>query len=95
MKRERRPGRTDSTARLVGRSANDVACYWYFGAGDGHLAEQASVTTEAEAVAWGRARSNRVQLRSVDGCTYWAGSDTRPYGIDHEYGDAPPAAAMQ
>ena len=53
-------------------------CYWYTGSNDGRLAEQASVTTAAEAVTWGRLRSGRVRIRTADGCTRWAGTAPRP-----------------
>jgi hypothetical protein len=80
--------RGEGTAWLVADGSNDdFLCYWYFGAGGGRLADQARVTSERGAVAWGRERSTRVRLRSTNGRTYWAGSDDKPDAIAHIWQD--------
>ncbi|MEY2473652.1 MAG: hypothetical protein QOK28_2981 [Actinomycetota bacterium] len=80
--------RGEGTAWLVADSSNDeFLCYWYFGTGGGRLAEQARVSSERGAVAWGRERSTRVRLRSTNGRTYWAGSDDKPDAIAHTWED--------
>jgi hypothetical protein len=84
MTRDRGPYRANGTVWLVADKTTDTFnCYWY-GPGDG-LAEQARSATEVSAVAWGRARSDRVRLRAVNHRTYWAGSAARPAGITYTW----------
>jgi hypothetical protein len=78
--RQRRHG--DGTAWLViDRDRGDYLCYWYTGANDGHLVEQARATSDEEAVAWGRQRTPRVRIRTADERTAWAGSAPAPEGF--------------
>jgi len=80
--RGRSARRGEGTAWLVADCSNDeFMCYWYFGAGGGRLAAHARVSSESEAVAWGRERSRRVRLRATDGRTFWAGTDAKPDAI--------------
>jgi hypothetical protein len=77
----------EGTAWLVADSSNDeFLCYWYFGTGGGRLAEHARVANAGAAVAWGRARTGRVRLRTSDGRMHWAGADTKPDAIDRTWG---------
>jgi len=92
MRRDRRPGYGDGTARLVVDRVNgDYLCYWYTGTGDARLVENARVPSAADAVAWGRTRSPRVRIRTADAVTYWAGTTPRPEGFAHTW--TPPGAA--
>ena len=78
----RRPRIGDGTAWLVAdRDRGDFACYWYVGRAGDHIGEQARAATAEDAVAWGRARSTSVRIRTADGCSQWAGSAPRPQGM--------------
>ena len=75
MRRLRRPRYADGTAWLVvDRDKGDYLCYWYTGTGGGHLADQARAVSAEKAVAWGRARTSRVRIRTADARSYWAGT---------------------
>ena len=88
MNRQRRPHQGDGTAWLVAdRLHGDFLCYWYVGRYGDYLADQARLPTAAEALAWGRARTSRVRLRTDEGFTYWAGSAPTPEGFTHRWGD--------
>jgi hypothetical protein len=90
---QQRPRHGDGTAWLVAdRAHGDFACYWYIGRAGDHLGEQARVVTAEDAVAWGRARTTRVRIRTADGCSQWAGSAPRPEGLSHTW--ASPTAAV-
>ena len=65
---------------VADRADGSYHCYWYIGAGNDRLAEHARVETAAAGVAWGRARSPRVRIRTPDALTYWAGTDPVPDG---------------
>ena len=80
------PRHGDGTAWLVAdRAHGDFDCYWYVGRAGDHLGEQASAATAEDAVAWGRARTTRVRIRTVDGCSQWAGSAPRPEGMSNTW----------
>jgi hypothetical protein len=88
MRRNRKPRYGDGTARLVAdRSRGDFSCTWYVGPRGDRFAEHARAGTAAEAVAWGRARTTRVRIRTVDACTYWAGTAPRPDGFSDTWSD--------
>lgn len=83
---QRRPRHGDGTAWLVADGAQgDFACYWYVGRAGDHLGEQARAATADEAVAWGCARTTRVRIRTLDGCSQWAGAAPRPEGLSHTW----------
>jgi hypothetical protein len=78
----RLPRHGDGTAWLVAdRARGDFVCYLYVGPAGDHLGEQSRQATAEEAVAWGRARTTRVRIRTVDGCSQWAGAASRPEGL--------------
>src|SRR4051812_47226669 len=88
MRRRRTPRHGDGTAWLVAdRARGDFSCSWYVGPGRDRLAERARAGTAAEAVAWGRARTTRVRIRTGDGCSYWAGTAPRPDGFTETWSD--------
>lgn len=94
MRRYREPREGEGTAWLGADSvSDDYLCFWYFGPNDGRLAEQARVPTEALAVAWGRARTTRVRIRTGAGRTFWAGTARRPEGFTHTWSDSNAHAA--
>ena len=74
----------DGAAWLVSDRAEPAGfhCYWYTGRAEDHLAEHEHVVGETDAVAWGRARTPRVRIRTADTHSAWAGSAPRPAGID-------------
>jgi hypothetical protein len=79
---QRRPRHGDGTAWLVAdRARGDFVCYWYVGRACDHLGEQARAASAEDAVAWGRARTTRVRIRTAAGCSQWAGSALRPEGL--------------
>jgi hypothetical protein len=79
MRTRRGERRGQGTAWLVAdRSNGHFNCYWYTGTNDGQLIERADAATTEDAVAWGRARSPRVRIRTRDGEAQWAGTETRP-----------------
>jgi hypothetical protein len=83
---QRRPRHGDGTAWLVAdRAHGDFLCYWYVGRTGDHLGEQARAASAGDAVAWGRARTTRVRIRTVDGCSQWAGSAPRPEGFSSSW----------
>jgi len=67
----RHPGRApygQGSAWLVAdRAHGGFVCYWYVGPAGDHLREHARAANAEEAVAWGRARSTRVRIRTADG----------------------------
>jgi hypothetical protein len=66
----RRPGHCDGMAWPVAdHSRGDFAGYWYVGRAGHHLGEQARAATGEDAVAWGRARTTSVRIRTLDGCS--------------------------
>jgi hypothetical protein len=83
MTRHRRRARHgDGTAWLVAdRAHGDFLCHWYVGPSGDHLGERARAATAEDAVAWGRARTTRVRIRTADGCSQWAGSAPQPEGL--------------
>jgi hypothetical protein len=82
MTRHRAPHQGDGTAWLVAdRAHGDFSCGWYVGPSSDRLAERGRAGTAAEAVAWGRARTTRVRIRTGDARSYWAGTAPRPDGI--------------
>jgi hypothetical protein len=92
---QRNPRHGDGTTWLVAdRARGDFVCYWYVGRAGDHLGEQARAATAEEAVAWGRARTARVRIRTVDGCSQWAGAASRPEGLSHTW-TPPPEASEQ
>ena len=83
---QRRPRHGDGTAWLVAdRVHGDFVCYWYVGRAGDHLAAQGRAASAEEAVAWGRARTTRVRIRTVEGCCQWAGAASRPEGLSHTW----------
>src|SRR5436190_19779954 len=79
----------EGTAWLVSdRRHGAYQCYWYTGSNDGRLREHASVTTAADAVAWGRLRTRRVRIRTDDARTLWAGTAPRPTAFAATWTDA-------
>ena len=75
----RRPPDGEGTVRLVAdRARGDFGCYWYAGRAEDQLAERARATSAEAAVAWGRARTTRVRIRTIDGRSQWAGSAPQP-----------------
>ena len=91
-RRRRRPRHGDGTAWLVAdRAHGDFICYWYVGRAGDHLGEQSRTATAEDAVAWGRARTTRVRIRTVDGCSQWAGAARRPDGFSSTWGSDPEA----
>jgi hypothetical protein len=88
MRRHRAPRYGDGTAWLVAdRARGDFSCGWYVGPSGDRLAEHARAGTAAEAVAWGRVRTTRVRIRTVDACSYWAGTAPRPDGFTDTWSD--------
>ena len=83
----------DGTAWLVAdrETTPGFHCYWFTGRAGDHLVEQAHVTGATEAVAWGRARTPRVRIRTADARSSWAGTAPRPAGIEHTWIDPGPA----
>jgi hypothetical protein len=89
MKPHGTSGRRDGTAWLVvDRTRGDYLCYWYAGANDGYLIERARVANESDAVTWGRERTSRVRIRTMNGWTAWAGTAPMPEGITHRWSEA-------
>jgi len=83
---QRRPRHGDGTAWLVAdRARGDFDCYWYVGRAGDHLGAQARAATSEDAVAWGRARTSRVRIRTVDGRSEWAGAAPRPEGVSNTW----------
>lgn len=73
----RKPRRGDGTAWLVADTEHDdFLCYWYAGPNDVRLVEQSRVPSAAQAVAWGRLRTDRVRIRTADARTSWVGAGT-------------------
>lgn len=84
----------DGMAWLVAdRARGDFLCYWYFGRSGAHLAQQTRVATAEDAVAWGRARTDSVRIRTVDGRSRWAGSAPRPDGMSDTWTPRRPAGS--
>jgi len=82
MRRHRAPRYGDGTAWLAAdRARGDFSCGWYVGPGGDRLAERGRAGTAVEAVAWGRVRTTRVRIRTVDACSYWAGTPPTPEGF--------------
>ena len=83
-----RPG--EGTAWLVAdRLRNDYACYRYVGRNGDHLAERARQPTTEQALAWGRARTTRVRIRTTEARTYWAGTAPGPEGFMYTWPEPP------
>ena len=92
-RRHSRPRDGEGTAWLVAdRARGDFICYWYVGRTDDHLEQQARAATAEDAVAWGRARSARVRIRTAGGCSQGAGVAPRPEGMSHTW--TTPMAAL-
>jgi hypothetical protein len=80
--RQQPPHDGEGTAWLVAdRAQGDFICLWYVGRSDDHVGERARVATADDAVAWGRARTSRVRIRTADGRSQWAGAAPRPDGL--------------
>ena len=94
MRRHREPRDGEGTAWLgADATKDDYLCFGYVGPNDARLAEQARLPTEALAVAWGRARTTRVRIRTGEGRTYWAGTARRPEGFTLTWSDPNTRAA--
>jgi len=85
-KSSRRLRDAEGSAWLVAdRAHGGFVCYWYTGRAGDHLGEQTRVANAEEAVAWGRARSSRVRIRTAEGSGQWAGAAPRPEGMSHTW----------
>ncbi len=83
-------GANNTTAWLIADRLNGgYLCSWYAD----HLVEQSRASTAADAVAWGRQRTPRVQIRTEDACSYWAGTAPRPATFTRTWAD--PAAGKE
>ncbi len=88
MRRNRKPHYGDGTAWLVAdRARGDFSCGWYVGPSGDRLADHGRAGTAMEAVEWGRVRTTRVRIRTVDACSYWAGTAPRPDGFTHTWSE--------
>jgi hypothetical protein len=88
MRRHRTPRYGDGTVWLsADRARGDFSCAWYVGRSGDRLAEQARAGTAVDAVAWGRVRTTRVRIRTVDARSYWAGTAPRPAGFTDSWSD--------
>ena len=85
----RQPRTGDGAAWLVADRGDPAGfhCYWYTGRAEDHMVEHAHVVGETDAVAWGRARTPRVRIRTADTRSAWAGSAPRPAGIEFTWID--------
>lgn len=95
MKQQRRAEPGEGSVWLVlDRSTGGYVCYWYAGANEGRMVEQARAASAADAVAWGRERSPRVRIRTDDARSSWAGAGPTPDGYELTW-SAPVAAPAE
>ena len=96
MSRNHAPRRGDGTVWLVAdRLQDDYLCYWYVGRKGDHLAESTRQPTASQALDWGRLRSGRVRIRTAAARTYWAGTESRPESLSHDWPEPTSAGAAR
>lgn len=89
MRRSRRVRREGTAWLVADRQRGDYACYRYVGRHGDHLAERARQPTAEQALAWARARTTRVRIRTTEARTYWAGTAPRPDGFSCTWPEPP------
>jgi hypothetical protein len=85
--RQHREGRIGMVSLVNNESRHYFDCYWYTGAQEDHLVEQATCPDAEAATRWGRERSAQVRIRD-HGQSAWVGSGSERDGVDPEWSAA-------